>query len=119
MFMSLICVSSKDDTFVVNNKYEMNDGYIYGENDISVNTVAYQSTAEAIEDLKKKGYEFKEDNPYNSTSSFNFNTGDIFGDIFSFMNGAGVPPEKDYEQKRKEAENMKNDMLSQILNGMR
>lgn len=119
----LICVSSKDDNFVPNKKYELNDGYVYTENDFSINTVAYLSIQDAIENLKAKGYEFKEDISYTSDNKSNnqrqdngfFGFNDIFGNIFSFMNDTQA---QSTEQKKAEAENMKNDILSEILKGL-
>ena len=105
----LICVSSPDFNFQVNKEYEVSEGFLYTENDISINTRAYISETDAIQDLKTKGYIFK---PQTATFAFggNFNTDNIFGEF----NESG----KSMNQKRTEAENMKNDILNSILKNM-
>ncbi len=112
--MALICVSSKDDNFIVNKEYILDDGYIYTESDISINTGKYSSEEDAMEDLKKKGYEFKKKG-IGSFQNDAFGTGGIFGDLSSFINS--ISPEPSVDTKRAEAESMKNDILADILKG--
>lgn len=115
--MALICVSSKDDNFIPNKEYVIDEGYIYTESDISINTQAFNSEEEAIEELKKKGYEFKK-----KGVSFGGSMGggafdhSIFGDLSSFM--GSISPEPSVDAKRAEAESMKNDILKDILGGL-
>lgn len=117
--MSLVCISSKDDNFQVNKEYTIDNGYIYTEFDISINTREYSSEEDAIEDLRIKGYEFKKKGLNFNSGAFSndaFGTGAIFGDLASFM--SSISPEPSVDAKRAEAENMKNDILSSILKGM-
>lgn len=106
--MSIICKKSLDNSFITNKEYELINGFLYTEQDISINTKAYQSEDDAILDLNNKGYEFIKSK---MSSSSNFTTNDIFGDIFSSMGYTNT------NQKRSEAESLKNDILRDILNG--
>lgn len=108
--MALICVSSKDDNFIPNKEYVIDEGYIYTESDISINTQAFNSEEEAIEELKKKGYEFKKKGISMGGSAFDHS---IFGDLSSFM--SSISPEPSVDAKRAEAESMKNNILKDIL----
>lgn len=118
--MSLTCVSSKDDNFQVNKEYTIDNGYIYTEYDISINTKEYLSEDEAIEDLKQKGYEFKKKGIHfkNDNGSFSHGTFDnaIFGDLSSFMES--LSQSASTKEKQAEAETLKNDMLKEILKGL-
>ena len=116
MNFSLICISSIDNSFIKGKEYKVEDGYLYTEQDISINTNIYKNSLEAIEDLKTKGYSFKEKEVTNS-AAFNshFTMNDVFGDIFSmYENNTN---KDDINQKRQDAENLKNNILSQILKG--
>lgn len=116
--MALICVSSKDENFLPNKEYTLDNGYIYTEFDISINTREYASEEEAIEELKKKGYEFKKKGLNfggNKTNNGPFDSF-MFGDLSSFMNS--ISPEPSVDTKRAEAESMKNDILRDILKGL-
>lgn len=112
----LICVDCRDNSFIKDKEYQIEDGFLYTEQDVSINTKAYENVLEAIDDLKKKGYSFKEKETKSSDSfGSHFTMNDIFGDIFSmYENNTN---KDDINQKRQEAENLKNDILSQILKG--
>lgn len=119
--MSLICTSSKNDNFQVNKEYAIDNGYIYTEYDISINTKEYLSEDEAIEDLKQKGYEFKKKGiQFKSGFNGSFSNGTfdnaIFGDLSSFMES--LSQSASTKEKQAEAETLKNDMLKEILKGL-
>lgn len=112
----LICIDCRDNSFIKGKEYQIEDGFLYTEQDVSINTKAYENVLEAIDDLKKKGYSFKEKETNSSDSSgSHFTMNDIFGDIFSMYEN--ITNKDDINQKRQEAENLKNDILSQILKG--
>lgn len=113
----IICVNSKDDSFVINREYQIEDGFIYTEQNVSINTKPYNNITEAIDDLKNKGYIFKSKIEKTSDAfGGNFTTNDIFGDIFSMCGDINLNT-KTQDEKRKEAESLKNDILGNILKG--
>ena len=117
MEVILICKKTKDDNFIINKEYTMNNGYLYTEYDISINTSSYNSVENAIQDLANKGYEFVLKNNTNKQQSdaFGFSPESIFGDIFSMYNSNST---QNYQTniKKEDAENLKNDILKNILN---
>lgn len=124
----LICKKTKDNNFIVNKEYIIDNGYIYSEFDISINTSPYNSVSDAIQDLTNKGYIFELKSIYSESSNFNncgsnessyssafdFSPENIFGDIFSMYNTNSTP--NNTNAQRIQAENLKNDILKNILN---
>ena len=110
----IICKKTIDNCFIMNKEYIIDDGFLYTEQDVSINTKPYNSIEEAINDLSNKGYVFVSKNSYGTQSdAFGFSPENIFGDIFSMYGNVNTQTS---DSKRAEAEDLKNSILKNILN---
>lgn len=108
MNKTLICVSSPDNLFITNKEYTLQDGLLFTEQDFSINNEKFSDINLLLNYLKEQGYIFKLKDNY-SSQSIHFNNPFDFG----FGNIYNTQP------NRQDAENLKNDILKDLLNGFK